>query len=563
MTIAITGIGIVSALGIGQSANRKELLEGHSHLTQAHYLPTLHSEWPMGEVPATNAELEALLPIEYRQAYTSLSLSRNALIGAVALQEALADAELKEPSSLTLINGTTVGGMDTTENLYSLWREGDYTTLPNIRVHRAAENTAILAGLCGIYHHQTVSTACSSSLNAIITGAMMLRAGHVRQVVVGGVDSMTRVHLNGFGSLGILSQHICRPFASDRDGINLGEGAAYLVLEDADFAQQRGAKIYGYIGGYGNVCDAYHQTASSPEGDGAYNAMQQALQMAGRQPQEISYVNAHGTATPNNDASEWRAFERVFGDQMPVIESTKPLTGHTTSASGSIEVFFTLVRMQEHHWTYAMSNAFGFGGNDSSILLSSLPSPLSTTLNSIRLADRALQGRELSTTLNSKLSTLNSIEIPAMQARRMTKMVRQLVVEVNKALCAAGIKIPDAIVLGTQWGAMVPSMALLNQMLDQEEKDISPSLFMNAANNTMAGTIARLIHCYGYNITVMGTDDCFTLAQEHARLLLQQGSCKSVLVCAFDEIAEGWQTLLEKAGCPASDLVKAQVICIN
>lgn len=554
MTIAITGIGIVSALGIGQSANRKELLEGHSRLTKAHYLPTVHSEWPMGEVPSSNAELEALLPLEYKQAYAHLSLSRNALIGAVALQEALADAAIHEPSELTLINGTTVGGMDTTENLYPLWRKGDYTTLPNICVHRASENTAILAGLCGIHHHQTVSTACSSALNAIITGAMMLRAGECHQVAVGSVDSMTRVHLNGFGSLGILSQHICKPFAPDRDGINLGEGAAYLVLEDAKCAQQRGAKIYGYIGGYGNVCDAYHQTASSPEGDGAYNAMQQALQMAGCQPNQIAYINAHGTATPNNDASEWRAIERVFTNTMPIVESTKPLTGHTTSASGSIEVFFTLVRMQENHWTLAMSNAFGFGGNDSSILLSAEPILL-PTLTPIIINE--------GTTFTSVGEEDDKPYIPSMQARRMTKMVRQLVVVVSKALRTAGIETPDAVVLGTQWGAMVPSMALLNQMLDQQELDLSPSLFMNAANNSMAGTIARLIHCHGYNITVMGSDDFFAPAQEHARLLLQQGTYKSVLVCAFDEKADGWQTLLEEAGCPASDIVKAQVICIN
>lgn len=557
MVIAITGIGIVSALGIGQSANRKEFLEGRSHLSRPHYLPTLHSQWPIGEVPATNAELEALLPVDRRQSFTSLSLSRNALIGAVALQEALADAVINDPSSLTLINGTTVGGMDTTETLYPLWREGEYTTLPNICVHRAFENTAILAGLCGINRHQTVSTACSSALNAIITGAMMLRAGDCQQVVVGGVDSMTRVHLNGFGSLGILSQQICKPFASDRDGINLGEGAAYLVIEDADLAHQRGAKIYGYIGGYSNDCDAYHQTASSPEGEGAYQAMCHALAMAGVDRQQIAYVNAHGTATPNNDASEWRAFERVFGDKMPVIESTKPLTGHTTSASGSIEVYFSLLRMTEKGYDYAMSNAFGFGGNDSSILLSTQPVSLPL------ISEVAIKETEIQTAGDVEGLIDDKPFVSPMNARRMTKMVRQLVAVATKALRAADIETPDAIVLGTQWGAMVPSVAILEQMLDEHEQSMSPSLFMNAANNTMAGTIARLFHCQGYNITVMGNEDCFARAQEHARLLLRQGQYKSVLVCSFDEKADGWQNLLEKADCPASDIVNAQILCID
>ena len=554
MEIAITGIGIVSALGIGQSANRKELLESRSHLAKAHYLPTIHSEWPLGEVPASNAELADRLGESHKSAYTHLSISRNALIGAVALQEALSDASIKNPESITLINGTTVGGMDTTEMLYPLWRDGDYTTLPNICVHRASENTAILAGLCGISHHQTISTACSSALNAIITGCMMLRTCDCQQVVVGGVDSMTRVHMNGFGALGILSQQKCKPFSPERDGINLGEGAAYLVLENAVSAAQRGAKIYGYIGGYGNCCDAYHQTASSPEGDGAYNAMRQALLMAQVPSKEIAYINAHGTATPNNDASEWHAIERVFGEQLPIVESTKPLTGHTTSASGSIEVFFTLVRMQVNKWLYAMSNAFGFGGNDSSIMLASVPIHL-PLLPSVNIQEQAA--------FMSEGNMEDKPFVPSMQARRMTKMVRQLMVVVSQALRASQVEKPDAVVVGTQWGAMVPSVTLLEQMINQHEKDLSPSLFMNAANNTMAGTIARFIHCQGYNITVMGSNDIFAPAMEHARLLLKQGIYKSVLVCAFDEKAEGWQELLEKAGCPASDIVKAQVICIN
>lgn len=574
MVIAITGIGVVSALGIGKQAHRQALQQGQSHLTSPRYLPTLHTEWPIGEVPATNAELIAMLPPQRVHDYDELVISRNALIGAVALQEALTDSALTplppySSTPLPLINGTTVGGMDTTENLYDAWRQGEQDTLKNISVHRASENTAIIAHLCGMTQHRTVSTACSSALNAILTGAMMLRAGECQQVVVGGVDAMTRVHLNGFGSLGILSKQICKPFAADRDGINLGEGAAYLVLEDAALATQRGATIYGYIGGYGNCCDAYHPTASSPEGQGAYLAMRQALTMAGLTPQAIPYINAHGTATPNNDASEWCAIERVFGKTMPKVESTKPLTGHTTSASGSIEAYFTLLRMQEKGYDYAMSNAFGFGGNDSSMIFSLHPIDL-PELRSVRYKEHEL--------FVSHGEWDDKPYIPSMQARRMTKMVRQLVVVATEALRSASIAAPDAVVVGTQWGAMVPSVALLNQVIDQQEQDLSPSLFMNATNNTMAGVLARQFRCQGYNITIMesesggreaerqkgGKDEnCFEQAKEHALLLLKQGECRTVLVCGFDEQAEGWQSLLQAAGCPATNIAKAQVICIN
>ena len=364
MQIASTGIGIVSALGIGAEANRKRLFAGGSALSRPAILSTIHGEWPVGEVPMTNAELAELAGVQDK------AYCRNVLLGLVALQQALVSAEIDEEDKkiMPLINGTTVGGMDITEQHYADWLRGNTDTLHWIRQHEAAETSRLLAQETGLDRAVTISTACSSALNALIHGAAMLRMGAVRQVLVGGTEAMTIFHLNGFASLGILSEHICRPFAEDRDGINLGEGAAYLVLEEAECARHRGAHIYGYIAGYANRCDAYHQTASSPEGDGAYAAMSATLDMAGVIPSQIPYVNAHGTATPNNDASEWRAIERLFGTKLPVVESTKPLTGHTTSASGSIEVVFSLFRMEQKQYEFALSNAFGFGGTNGSLL---------------------------------------------------------------------------------------------------------------------------------------------------------------------------------------------------
>ena len=557
MQIAITGIGIISSLGVGKMANQKQLLEGVSHIHPAKILPTIHDEWPIGEISLTNAELCEMIPIVNREQVATYQLSRNALVGAVALQEALKDACLstQQCKSMTLVNGTTVGGMDTTEELYPVWKHGVYDTLNNICVHRANENTRILAKLCNVEHFITISTACSSALNAIITGAMMLRNGDCQSVVVGGVDSMTRVHLNGFGSLGILSHQLCRPFAEDRDGINLGEGAAYIVLEDADSARQRGVKIYGYVGGYANKCDAYHATASSPEGCGAYEAMLEALCMTGLKPQSIPYLNAHGTATINNDDSEMCAIERLFGENIPRVESTKSLTGHTTSASGSIEMFFTFVRMQQCGYHYAMTNAFGFGGNDSSLVVCD-------AMSGCHLSSLTKQTiKEFPVMTYSK--DQESVFMLSMQTRRLTHVMRQVVIAARAALNVAKVEVPDAIVVGTQWGSMVQSFALLNQMHDLNEKNMSPSLFMNAANNALAGIIARLFLCRGYNVTIMGTDDCWTPAFEHAKLLLQQGTIRNVLVCAFDEVADGWQELLQMAKCPAFNVAKAQLLCID
>ena len=224
----------------------------------------------------------------------------------------------------------------------------------------------------------------------------MLRCGLAEIVVVGGAESLSKFHLNGFNTLMILDRRPCRPFDADRAGLNLGEGAAYLVMENAASVSRRGVRPLCSLDGYGNACDAFHQTASSPNGEGAFLAMTEALQMAGLEPADIQYVNAHGTGTPNNDLSESVALQRVFGGKIPPVSSTKSFTGHTTSASGSVEAVICILAMNRQflppnlNWEtpmeggfipvtgshspvelrHVMSNAFGFGGNDSSIILS-------------------------------------------------------------------------------------------------------------------------------------------------------------------------------------------------
>lgn len=261
--------------------------------------------------------------------------------------------------------------------------------------HSCGVSTDLAARLFGFEWATTLSTACSSALNAIIYGANLIRAGRYQCVVVGGSESLSNYHLNGFNSLMILDRQPCRPFDATRAGLNLGEGAAYLVLETAASAKARGANVLARLSGFGNACDAFHQTASSENGEGAYLAMKQALERAGLQPSQIDYVNAHGTGTPNNDASETTALRRIFGDKLPPVSSTKPFTGHTTSASGSIEAVFCLLALQhgfippQLNWntpdpacvtpytehrkeslSHIICNAFGFGGNDSSMIIS-------------------------------------------------------------------------------------------------------------------------------------------------------------------------------------------------
>lgn len=384
--VVITGMGVVSALGIGAGANLSALLRGESGVRTVRYLPTEHREFPVGEVPMSGEGLRARLGLP------SGVYSRTHLLGVLALREALEQSKLLQHSGLALISGTTVGGMDVTEHYFP-------EPQPTGRdIHDCGASTNEIADYFDCFDYtMTTSTACSSAMNALIMGKLLIESGERDIVVAGGAEALSLFHLNGFKSLMILDTQRCRPFDKTRAGLNLGEGAAYLVLEREESALKRGAEILGVLSGVGNACDAYHQTASSENGEGSYLAMKQALADASIAPKQIGYVNAHGTGTSNNDASESAALRRVFGEILPPVSSTKSYTGHTTSASGSIEAAFCLLAMRNDFLPYqtefqttdeqcitpisgsecprgelrhVMCNAFGFGGNDSSIILS-------------------------------------------------------------------------------------------------------------------------------------------------------------------------------------------------
>jgi len=392
-TIVVTGYGIVSAIGVGKQSTLSSLLGGISGIRPLRFLDTVHHEFPVGEVQLSDEEMKRMLgQAEDR------TIPRTVLLGQLALREALKDARLEENDlrEAHFISGTTVGGMDRREATHALEKNCDKAGAL-IATYNCGDCTEEIAAPFGTFASlATISTACSSATNAIIAGADKLRAGLADIVVVGGAECLTKFHLNGFNTLMILDREPCKPFDRDRHGLNLGEGAAFLVMETAASATKRGISPKCVLSGYANACDAYHQTASSPNGEGAYLAMSEALRMARLRPQDIDYINAHGTGTPNNDESETGAIKRVFGDEYPSVSSTKAFTGHTTSASGSIEAAICLLAMQHGfipanlNWRTPMpsgitpattttqdcrlanilSNAFGFGGNDSSLIFS-------------------------------------------------------------------------------------------------------------------------------------------------------------------------------------------------
>ncbi len=395
--IYITGIGIVCAIGNNVIETFNSLASSRSGIGQITLLDTIHKGViPLAEVKLSAAELLDLSGNQGRK-----DLTRTTLLGMIAASEAIASAGINTSDGYRtgLISATTVGGMDRSENFYTEFlNDPSKGRLMDVVNHDCADSTERIATQIGITGFiTTISTACSSSVNALMLGSNLIKTNQLDRVVVGGTDSVTRFTLNGFNTLMILDKTGCHPFDENRAGLTLGEGAAYLVLESEEVVLKEKKTVLAEVTGYGNANDAYHQTASSPDGTGAWMAMNKALKMSGLNPEEIDYINVHGTGTLNNDLSEGIAIERLFDKNVPLFSSTKPYTGHTLGAAGAVEAVISVLAMRhlmifpnlnfqtpmkelkikpvtkliEHiELKHILSNSFGFGGNNSSVVFS-------------------------------------------------------------------------------------------------------------------------------------------------------------------------------------------------
>lgn len=571
--IVITGEGIVCAIGNNKAEVLKSLLDNLSGIGEMRHLQSSHHELPVGEVNLSNDDMKDILRINRSEV-----MSRTTLMGMMAAKQATAEARIIHPQQvggkrIVLISGTTVGGMDITEQLFD---EMTATGVPHVSLlkHDCGSSTEDIAHYLGIFQESTtISTACSSAANALILGAELLKAGQADIVVAGGAEALTRFHLNGFNSLMILDNQPCRPFDEQRAGLNLGEGAAYVVMETEASAQERGVPIHAYLSGYGNACDAYHQTATSEHGEGAYLAMREALTMAHLKPSDIDYVNAHGTGTPNNDLTESIALKRIFTETMPPVSSTKTFTGHTTSASGSIETVICLLAMQHHflpanlRWEHQMPdgitptmgerqctlrhvvcNAFGFGGNDSSLILSAEPS-LETASDSQMLQSdfQPCVLAQVEITDEAQLAEIRQYVKP-LDARRMGRLIKSALLSSLKVLQQAGIDCPDAIITATSLGCLENSEQLLKQIQEEGEVMLKPTYFMQSTHNTIGSAIAIHLKCHGYNTTYTHGAHSLEWALRDAKLLLMTGKARSVLVGLHEETTPLYRSLMQQLG---------------
>ena len=583
--IVITGEGIVCAVGLDKQQVLQSLQHKHTGIGVMKHLRSTHLELPVGEVPLSNDEMRNELGI------TDSYSNRTSLMGMLAVKQALADAGIdkqtvgKNNLRIVLVSGTTVSGMDITERFFdSLKTSNEH--LACVKNHSCGRTTRMIADYFGLFdEYTTISTACSSAANALILGANMLKAGQCDMVIAGGCEALSIFHLNGFNSLMILDHEQCRPFDNHRAGLNLGEGAAFVVLEREESATKRGAEIHAYLRGYGNACDAFHQTASSENGEGAYRAMTEALQMAGLEPTDIQYVNAHGTGTPNNDMSESIALQRVFGNMMPKVSSTKSFTGHTTSASGCIETVICLLAMHHHFvpanlgFTTPMNNgivptmgevdydlrnvvcnSFGFGGNDTSLVLTLSRNDELEINNNEHLSVKELARVEI--TSEDELAEIRDYVKP-LEARRMGKIMKSSLLSSLKALRKAGVEQPDAIITGTALGCLENSEQLLCQMTEEGEVMLKPTYFMQSTHNTIGSNIAIRLGCHGYNITYTQDEASLKWALRDAELLLRGGKCKTVLVGCHDETTPMYRELLHRMGEQEQSVIKSTSIVLT
>ena len=390
--VFVTGMGCISAIGNNVDETLISLSKGKTGIGKIRHLDTLHkNDFVVGEVKLSNSELEKKAGIG--------RYNRTTLLGYLSAKEAIENAKINNISDARtgLISSTTVAGMCNTELLYQDFFEGKINS-NFIDNHFSGISTNEISKHLGITDFTTtISTACSSAANAIMLGARMIKNNLLDRVIVGGIDPLSKFTLNGFNTLMILDKQWCQPFDENRRGLNIGEGAAFLVLESESEVLKHSKKPMAQLIGYGNANDAFHQTASSPEGHGALLSMQAAFKVAEISPDKIDYVNAHGTGTPNNDLSEGMAMQIMFNQKVPKFSSTKAFTGHTLAAAAGIEAVISILAIQHSMIfpclnrktnmsdlnivpvdkleknvpiNYVLSNSFGFGGNCSSLIFS-------------------------------------------------------------------------------------------------------------------------------------------------------------------------------------------------
>lgn len=395
--VVITGAGIVTALGLDWKSNAEGFRSGRTAFRPV----TLFDVSQQRVKTAAEADLPTNLPPTHLSGRETARLDRASKLLLLAAHEAWTQSGWEASESLPLVLGTTSGGMSSGEAYYrqaTQTPEKHRCQAARVVEYQAQRQGLNLAEVFGFRGPMTIiGNACASGANAIGHAWHLLRHGHAKRVFTGGYDALSQLVFAGFDSLQALSATQCRPFDAQRDGLALGEGAAMLALETLDHARQRGAAILGEICGYGAATDSHHLTQPHPEGSAALASMTAACEAARVRPEQIGYLNAHGTGTPLNDSAEAAAINRWAGSGAKAIpvSSTKASIGHLLGAAGAVEAVVCLMALRgqwlpptatlrtadpacsfpvvsqptEAAFDHALTNSFGFGGANASLVL--------------------------------------------------------------------------------------------------------------------------------------------------------------------------------------------------
>jgi 3-oxoacyl-[acyl-carrier-protein] synthase II len=403
--VVITGIGLVSSLGIGTKANWEALSAGRSGVGPITRFDV------KGFAAQIAAEVKDFDPLQFIEKKDVKKMDVFIQFAIAASQFAMDDAKLpitpENAANVGVYLASGIGGFSTIEREHEALLNGGPRKvspffIPSAIINLAAGQVSIRFGAKG--PNLATCTACSASAHAIGESFEIIRRGDADAMIAGGSEAaITPMSVGGFASMRALStrnddpSRACRPFDRDRDGFIIGEGAGVLILEELTHAQQRGAAIYAELVGYGASADAYHMTAPSEDGDGARRVMAMALRKGGIRPDQVDYINAHGTSTPFNDKLETLAIKRLFGEHAykVAISSTKSMTGHLLGGAGGLEAGISALAVHEGlvpptinleypdpecdldyvphtsrrlSVTYALSNSFGFGGTNAALL---------------------------------------------------------------------------------------------------------------------------------------------------------------------------------------------------
>lgn len=407
--VVVTGVGVVSPLGTGNQKNWDALVAGRSGIG-------LITRFDASEMPVKIAgEVKDFVAEEFIDKKEIKKMDLFIQYSLAAAQFAMADSGMviddTNAERVGVLVGAGLGGLPTIEKYHSAFLEGGYKKIspffiPMLIINLAPGHISIKFGAKG--PNISSVSACATATHSIGDAYQIIRRGDADAMIAGGTEStITPLGIGGFAVMKALSdrnddpQGASRPFEKNRDGFIMGEGAGIVVLEEYEAAKKRGAKIYAEVVGYGLTGDAYHLTAPAPGGEGAARCMKMALNNAGVKPEEVDYINAHGTSTPMNDLYETMAIKSVFGDHAKklMVSSTKSMTGHALGAAGGMEAVFTMMAMdkgvvpptinyqepdpecdldyvpntaRDARIQYAMSNNFGFGGTNATLLFRKL-----------------------------------------------------------------------------------------------------------------------------------------------------------------------------------------------